>query len=85
MIAPSLERVEKVCIWTPDKDLAQCVRGDRVVQMDRRSNKIRDEAAVREKFETLWVEASSLPFERSSMPRLADGPGFNGSRSALTP
>src|SRR6476646_7768966 len=43
-------RVEKVCIWTPDKDLAQCVRGERVVQMDRRSNKIRDEAGVREKF-----------------------------------
>jgi 5'-3' exonuclease len=42
--------VQKVCIWTPDKDLAQCVRGDRVVQMDRRSGKIRDEAAVREKF-----------------------------------
>jgi 5'-3' exonuclease len=30
-------RVEKVCIWTPDKDLAQCVRGDRVVQIDRRA------------------------------------------------
>src|SRR5690349_14108470 len=34
------QRVEKVCIWTPDKDLAQCVRGDRVVQMDRRANKM---------------------------------------------
>src|SRR5215212_7230199 len=34
--------VQKVCIWTPDKDLAQCVRGDRVVQIDRRSQKIRD-------------------------------------------
>ena len=34
--------VEKVCIWTPDKDLAQCVRGDRVVQVDRRSQKIRN-------------------------------------------
>src|SRR5581483_2748576 len=31
------ERVQKVCIWTPDKDLAQCVRGDRVVQIDRKS------------------------------------------------
>src|ERR1051326_832460 len=31
-------RVEKVCIWTPDKDLAQCVRGDAVVQVDRRGN-----------------------------------------------
>ena len=34
-LADADERVEKVCIWTPDKDLAQCVRGDRVVQMDR--------------------------------------------------
>jgi dipeptidyl aminopeptidase/acylaminoacyl peptidase/5'-3' exonuclease len=44
------ERVEKVCIWTPDKDLAQCVDGDRVVQVDRRSGQIRNAAAVREKF-----------------------------------
>jgi 5'-3' exonuclease len=44
------QRVQKVCIWTPDKDLAQCVRGDRVVQIDRKSKKIRDAAGVREKF-----------------------------------
>ncbi len=44
------ERVEKVCIWTPDKDLAQCVVGTRVVQMDRRSGQIRDADAVRAKF-----------------------------------
>jgi 5'-3' exonuclease len=44
------QRVEKVCIWTPDKDLAQCVRGDRVVQMDRRSNEMRNSDAVRAKF-----------------------------------
>ncbi|MEP6742743.1 MAG: 5'-3' exonuclease H3TH domain-containing protein [bacterium] len=43
-------RVEKVCIWTPDKDLAQCVVGDRVVQIDRRKNEIRDEQAIRVKF-----------------------------------
>jgi 5'-3' exonuclease len=43
-------RVEKVCIWTPDKDLAQCVVQDRVVQVDRKSGKIRDAAGVREKF-----------------------------------
>ncbi len=43
-------RVEKVSIWTPDKDLAQCVCGNRVVQADRRSGKIRDEEGVREKF-----------------------------------
>src|SRR5258708_4711324 len=43
-------RVQKVCIWTPDKDLAQCVVGDRVVQADRRKNEIRDEQGVRAKF-----------------------------------
>jgi hypothetical protein len=42
--------VENVCIWTPDKDLAQCVSGARVVQVDRRSGQIRDDAAVRAKF-----------------------------------
>jgi hypothetical protein len=49
---PRLARggVQKVCIWTPAKDLAQCVRGDRVVQVDRRAQKIRDAAGVREKF-----------------------------------
>src|SRR4249920_1019671 len=35
-------RVEQVCIWTPDKDLAQCVRGARVVQVDRRGGSVRD-------------------------------------------
>jgi len=49
-IAAAAQRVQKVCIWTPDKDLAQCVRGDRVVQVDRRSKQIRDAAAVKEKF-----------------------------------
>src|ERR1700682_4500203 len=44
------ERVEKVCIWTPDKDLAQCVSGDRVVQVDRKTKVIRDAQGVREKF-----------------------------------
>ena len=39
-------RVEKVCIWTPDKDLSQCVEGDRVVQVDRRSGQIRNADAV---------------------------------------
>jgi 5'-3' exonuclease len=43
-------RVDKVCIWTPDKDLAQCVQGDRVVQVDRRSGEIRDELRVTAKF-----------------------------------
>jgi len=44
------ERVEKVCIWTPDKDLAQCVRDDLVVQVDRRSGVIRNAEGVRAKF-----------------------------------
>jgi 5'-3' exonuclease len=44
------ENVEKVCIWTPDKDLSQCVEGERVVQMDRRSNQMRDAAGVKAKF-----------------------------------
>src|SRR5690349_1947755 len=43
-------RVEKICIWANDKDLAQCVRGDRVVQVDRRAKEIRDEEGVRKKF-----------------------------------
>ena len=37
-IAADDDEVDQVCIWTPDKDLAQCVRGDRVVQVDRRSD-----------------------------------------------
>jgi 5'-3' exonuclease len=49
-LAAKDKRVEKVCIWTPDKDLAQSVVGERVVQVDRKSGKIRDEAGVREKF-----------------------------------
>jgi 5'-3' exonuclease len=49
-LAAKNKKVEKVCIWTPDKDLAQCVVGDRVVQIDRRKNEIRNEQAVRAKF-----------------------------------
>ena len=51
-------RVQQVCIWTPDKDLAQCVRGDRVVQVDRRSNSVRNADGVREKF---GVEPARIP------------------------
>jgi 5'-3' exonuclease len=49
-IASENEGVEQVCIWTPDKDLAQCVRANRVVQVDRKSQKIRDAEGVRKKF-----------------------------------
>ena len=41
-IADADDAVEQVRIWTPDKDLAQCVRGDRVVQVDRRAKAIRN-------------------------------------------
>ena len=49
-IASQDARVGKICIWTPDKDLAQCVREDRVVQIDRRSKVVRDADGVRAKF-----------------------------------
>jgi 5'-3' exonuclease len=69
-------RVEKVCIWTPDKDLAQCVRGERVVQMDRKSNKMRDAAAVREKY---GVEPQRIPDLLALVGDAADGyPGVAG-------
>jgi 5'-3' exonuclease len=68
--------VEKVCIWTPDKDLAQCVRDDRVVQVDRRGNKIRNEAAVREKF---GVAPALIPDFLALVGDAADGyPGIPG-------
>lgn len=43
-------RVDKVLIWTPDKDLSQCVQGERVLQVDRKGKTIRGEAEVRAKF-----------------------------------
>ena len=49
-IAARDSRVAKVCICTPDKDLAQCVKEDRIVQVDRKSKTIRDAAGVRAKF-----------------------------------
>jgi len=75
-IASGDERVRQVCIWTPDKDLAQCVRGDRVVQVDRRSQKIRDAAGVREKF---GVEPVLIPDFLALVGDAADGyPGISG-------
>jgi len=75
-LADADARVEKICIWTPDKDLAQCVRGDRVVQIDRRSNKIRDEAGVREKF---GVAPAQIPDFLALVGDAADGyPGISG-------
>src|SRR5688500_4717827 len=49
-LAGADSRVEKVCIWANDKDLAQCVVGDRVVQVDRRAKEIRDAEGVHRKF-----------------------------------
>jgi 5'-3' exonuclease len=49
-LAASDPRVARVNIWTPDKDLAQCVVGDRVVQVDRRSGEVRNAQAIRAKF-----------------------------------
>jgi len=75
-LAAADARVDKVCIWTPDKDLAQCVRGDRVVQMDRKANKMRDETAVREKF---GVEPRQIPDFLALVGDAADGyPGISG-------
>lgn len=75
-LAAQDERVEKVCIWTPDKDLAQCVVDDRVVQVDRRTGVIRNEAAVREKF---GVPPSSIPDYLALVGDSADGfPGIPG-------
>ena len=75
-IASDDARVEKVCIWTPDKDLAQCVRGDRVVQIDRKSKQIRDAEGVRQKF---GVEPSLIPDFLALVGDSADGyPGISG-------
>jgi 5'-3' exonuclease len=75
-IASEDERVEKVCIWTPDKDLAQCVRGDRVVQVDRKSGQIRNAEAVRAKF---GVAPELIPDYLALVGDSADGyPGLPG-------
>jgi 5'-3' exonuclease len=69
-------RVAKVCIWTPDKDLAQCVQGERVVQVDRRSKTVRDAAGVRAKF---GVEPVRIPDYLALVGDSADGyPGLPG-------
>lgn len=75
-LAAKSKRVDKVCIWTPDKDLAQCVRGDRVVQIDRRANIIRDEEGVKKKF---GVAPALIPDFLALVGDSADGyPGIPG-------
>ncbi len=69
-------RVQKVCIWTPDKDLSQCVRADRVVQVDRKSNAIRDADSVRAKF---GVTPERIPDYLALVGDTSDGyPGISG-------
>jgi 5'-3' exonuclease len=67
---------EKVCIWTPDKDLAQCVRGDVVVQVDRKSKAIRNAEGVEKKF---GVPPNLIPDYLALIGDAADGyPGIAG-------
>jgi 5'-3' exonuclease len=75
-IAATDQRVERVIICTPDKDLAQCVRGTRIVQLDRRKNIIRDEAGV---FARFGVTPASIPDYLALVGDSADGfPGLLG-------
>ena len=77
-------RVEQVVVCTPDKDLAQCVRGDRIVQLDRRTRELRNESAVQRKFGVL---PASIPDWLALVGDSADGypglPGW-GAKSAAT-
>ena len=75
-IASRDSRVQKICIWTPDKDLAQSVRGDRIVQVDRRSNAVRDAAGVHSKF---GVDPKFIPDYLALVGDASDGyPGIKG-------
>jgi 5'-3' exonuclease len=82
MAAASDGRVDRVTICTPDKDLAQCVRGTRVVQLNRRTGVMRDEAGVVEKF---GVRPESIPDYLALVGDAADGfPGLPGCGSKST-
>jgi 5'-3' exonuclease len=75
-IASEDQRVQKIAIWTPDKDLAQCVRDTRVVQIDGRRKTIRDAAGIREKF---GVDPPLIPDLLALVGDAADGyPGIPG-------
>jgi 5'-3' exonuclease len=75
-LAATDPRVLKVCIWTPDKDLAQCVLEDRVVQIDRRAGAIRDANEVRKKY---GVSPILIPDFLALVGDKADGyPGISG-------
>ncbi len=75
-IAAEDERVEQVCIWANDKDLAQCVQGNRVVQVDRKAKEIRDADGVRRKY---GVEPALIPDLLALVGDAQDGyPGIAG-------
>jgi 5'-3' exonuclease len=75
-LAAADSRVLKVCIWTPDKDLAQCVVEDRVVQIDRKAKAIRDSDAIFKKF---GVRPALIPDFLALVGDSADGyPGISG-------
>ena len=75
-IAAADPGVEKICIWTPDKDLGQCVQGDRVVQVDRRGKSIRNADGIRQKF---GVGPTLIPDFLALVGDSADGyPGIAG-------
>jgi 5'-3' exonuclease len=75
-VAAADDRVDQVVICTPDKDLAQCVRGTRVVQLNRRMGTISDEAGVEQKF---GVGPASIPDYLALVGDSADGyPGLQG-------
>lgn len=75
-IAGDDPEVEQVRIWTPDKDLAQCVRGARIVQVDRKAKAVRDEEGVRAKF---GVDPQRIPDYLALVGDSADGyPGIEG-------
>ena len=84
VMAAADARVDQVVVCTPDKDLAQCVRGDRIVQLDRRTRELRNESAVRQKF---GVSPASIPDWLALVGDSADGypglPGW-GEKSAAT-
>jgi 5'-3' exonuclease len=78
-------RVERICIWTPDKDLAQCVVDERVVQVDRKSGDVRGEEKVRAKF---GVSPVHIPDYLALVGDAADGypgiPRFGAKTAAAT-
>jgi 5'-3' exonuclease len=75
-VAAADPAVQQVCIWTPDKDLAQCVVGDRVVQVERRAGAVRNATGVRAKF---GVDPAHIPDLLALVGDAADGyPGIPG-------